>query len=114
MRILTDHFWLSCLLVMYVNLGFGRFKMRSLIVEGRLSEIEATRFCLNAAGFLGALCVSFEALTRLLNISVECQLELPLTHRSMWPFYGLTLLSTRRQTSTSGAWRTARVSRNRA
>jgi hypothetical protein len=90
---LTSHFWIIGLLVMYVNLGIGRVKMRTLVAEGRLSDFEANRFCIYAALAFAALFGAFEMFSFASGIPPQCQMLLPMTDRAAWPIYLLTLLS---------------------
>ena len=93
MTLLWNHMYLIGGLVMLVNLAIGRVRMRGLIAAGALSQVKANRFCVNAAVALAVTSGVFEALTVLTGLPTHCQLLLPMAHRSLWPFYGLTVLA---------------------
>jgi hypothetical protein len=92
MTLLTDHIWLVGLLAMFLNVVIGRVRMRAMVARGALTDREANRFCLNAAVVLVVVYGLFEIVMLLTGLSAQCQLLLPLTQPSSWPFHGLTLL----------------------
>jgi hypothetical protein len=92
MNLLMNHFWLAALVVMLVNIVIARVRMRGMIADGALTDLEANRFCINAAVVLAVVCGLFEAVTLVTDLPAQCQLLLPITHRGHWPFYGLTVL----------------------
>jgi hypothetical protein len=93
MTLLWNHVWVAGLLIMLVNIVMGRVRMQGMIADGALSEVEANRFCLNAAVAFTVICGLFEAATFLTGLPVQCQLLLPISHRGLWPFYGLSIVS---------------------
>jgi hypothetical protein len=90
---LTNHFWIVALLFMYVNLAIGRVRMRTLIGEGRLSELDANRFCVKAAIALAVVCGALEVVSLASGISPLCEMVLPITDKALWPSYLLTFAS---------------------
>ncbi len=92
MASLMNHAWLTGTLIICLNIVFGRFRMRAMIANGALTEVEANRFCLNAAVVVIVLCGLFEILTLRTGVPLLCQPLLPLTDRRLLPTYALTLL----------------------
>jgi hypothetical protein len=92
MTLLMNHGWLAGLLVMFVYLIIGRVRMRAMIADGALTDLDANRFCIKAAVVLAVVFGLFEVVTLLSGLPLICQALLPITHPSVWRSYGLTVL----------------------
>jgi hypothetical protein len=92
MPVLMNHVGILGVLVLAVNLGVGRFRMRALIANGAMTGAQADRFCLRAAAILVVVGALFELVTWLSGVPTLCQLSLPLTDARLLPSHALTVL----------------------
>src|SRR4051794_4790950 len=87
---LMTHVWMLGVPVMGVNLAIGRVRMRALVANGTMTDVQANRFCLRAAVTVAIVGGLFELVTRLSGVPTPCQFSLPMTDSRLLPSYALT------------------------